>query len=266
MQIKKYDILLVYQGGIKMIEENKNANNGSNKKKIFITIVFVILIIVIGLCLSINMNSNKHISNSNSNEKSDNLNNSSEEKSDSEDSDEINEQNVQQDEYIDEDYVCPEGLELLVDFIGYRGVFGPDNMLDNEDIRIQYIQFLLMNENKVTWTSGDYQSFPYIKEEDFKNKYNETFDTTAYNYDNDKDNINFFDCNDYDETKNKNYKCWNGTQGVYGNKIYLYAKDIKDDVIKGEYKRSSNESGAFEIKYTINNNKKYLKSIIMTSN
>ena len=242
----------------------ENTTNNTNKKKIIIVvIIFAILIIILGMYLSFNNNSSKQNNNTNSSKATETKKDT---KKESKDTNDNTNQNNNESEYVDESYVCPEGLELLVDFIGYRGVFGPNNMLDSKDIRIQYIQFLLMEENKVTWTKGEYQSYPYIKEEEFKNKYNETLDTTIYNYDNDKDSTIFTDCNSHDETKNQNYKCWNGTWGVYGNKIYLYVKNNDDTVISGEYKRSSNETGKFEIKYTINNNKKYLKSVIMNSN
>lgn len=248
-----------------MINDNTNVENNSKKKFIVPIIIILVLIIIISVFLTKNMISNKKDSKSKSNEESNIIDKNSKKTDKSKENGEKNEQIEQQEEYKDDSYVCPEGLELLVDFIGYRGIFGPNNMLDKKDIRIQYIQFLLMKEKKVTWTNGDYQSFPYITEGEFKNKYNETFDYTVYNYDNDKDSNVFFDCNNYDETKNKNYKCWNGTWGEYGNKIYLYVKQNTTNVISGEYKRSSNESGTFEIEYTINNNKKYLRSIIMNN-
>ena len=165
----------------------------------------------------LNIKSTKKTSNVNSNKQIDNLNkqkkdsnNESNENAESKNSNNNNQIETQK-KYVDESYVCPEGLEMLFDFIGYRGVFGPNNMLDDKDIRIQYIQFLLMNENKVTWTTEAYQSFPYINEWSFVNKYNEIFDSAKYNYVNNQDSTKFIDCNNYEETKNKNYKCWNGT-------------------------------------------------------
>ena len=250
------------------MEENENVKKNTKKKIIIVVSIILVLLIIIISILLLNIKSDKKTNSDNSNKQTDTMKSKSDEKEEDKEKDnnDNNNQTENKKEYVDESYVCPEGLELLVDFIGYRGTFGPNNMFDNKDIRVQYIQFLLMKENKATWTSGDYQSFPYISEVDFKNKYYEIFNPEKYQYENDQDSIKFIDCNSYEETKNKNYKCWNGTWGVYGNKIYLYVNNKDDKTISGEFKRSSNESGLFEIKYSIKNNKKYLKSVVMMNN
>jgi len=248
-------------------------------KKILIVIISCILIIIFAVIIAVSLglidNDKPKLSNflivEKSLKKLVNFEEETTQKETAEESSETVTSNETIDIYKDDNYVVPKGLEKLADFICYRGIIGPNNMLDDKEIRIQYIQYLLMSEKMVNNSSSkDGQSFPYVKESVFKNKYNDELDTTKYNYENDKDSNHFFDCNNHEETKNKDYKCWNGTWGVYGNNIYFYEKNRNESnniyTISGNYKRTTKESGTFEIKYIIRNDKKYLSSIIVNNN
>lgn len=164
--------------------------------------------------------------------------------------------------------------ENLSNYINFRVSTDGTNALNTSDGRLELVNSILMELELSNWyDDGQLQSFPYVKYDTYKEKYNELFGNSN-NLEQDLKKVSgpvANDCSDISSLSGNNI-CWNGTWGTTDNNIKLKSEKIlkiagNSYKVTGTYVNEfNNENGVFEIEYFKTSNTKYLTSIKLTKN
>lgn len=165
-------------------------------------------------------------------------------------------------------------IKRIQKFLSYRieDYIINQNILKTPENRLEFIEYLLMVGGNVKSTTDiDMQPSAYTSRNDFESKYNEIFGTN-YSIPSEINNL-VNDCTFYSSLNGTNTVCWNNAWGSPSPLSFTLTdkKQTESEIIyKGSFEKVEGRerllSGTYEIIYTIQQDKKYLKSIILKKN
>jgi len=199
--------------------------------------------------------------------------------SDSKESSEKSSKTVTDDSTSDtnEEAITIELSDAMKRFMVHIEDLGSNNMLEYADLRFLLTNLELESVKNET-QEAERQNVAYVDYDVYKNKYEEIFgDNYVFDLSEDISGGSVHkptNCDSFPSVANQNKLCWSLNLGVSAATFdFVIDKHTRNDnqlIVDGNYSKTgpdnSVKNGTFQIIYTINNNKPYLKSLIITKN